>query len=37
MAVAAGATSPVVPLAAAAGLTALLAVRLLPVARRGQL
>jgi hypothetical protein len=36
MAVAAGATSPVVPLAAA-GLTALLAVRLLPVARRGQL
>jgi hypothetical protein len=27
----------VVPLAAAAGLTALLAVRLLPVARRGQL
>jgi MFS family permease len=37
MAVAAGATSPVVPLAAAAGLTALLAVRLLPVARRGRL
>ena len=37
MAVAAGATSPVVPLAAAAGLTAVLAVRLLPVARRGQL
>ena len=37
MAVAAGATSPVVPLAAPAGLTALLAVRLLPVARRGQL
>ena len=37
MAVAAGATSPVVPLAVAAGLTAVLAVRLLPVARRGQL
>ena len=37
MAVAARASSPVVPLAAAAGLTALLAVRLLPVARRGQL
>jgi MFS family permease len=37
MAVAARATSPVVPLTAAAGLTALLTVRLLPVARRGQL
>src|SRR5688500_3261341 len=37
MAVAARATSPTVPLAVAAGLTALLALRLLPVARAGRL
>src|SRR5215212_1996502 len=37
MAVTAHASAPVVPLAAASGLAALLAVRLLPVARRGRL
>ena len=37
MAVVARATSATVPLVAAAGLTAVLALRLLPVARRGRL